>query len=127
MATMGGVEAVGGKDVIGSITPGKRADIIITGCDSAGLEPVRDPVAALVLYPNGSDVDRVFIDGKLVKSKQKAGWHGLASGERHLEEFCKRYYGALEEGTESRYREMSFGYDEGLYLYRRHESCSIRC
>lgn len=68
MATMGGAEAVGLKDVIGSITPGKRADLLITRCDSTRLTPVHDPVAALVLYANGSDIDSVFVDGKLLKS-----------------------------------------------------------
>jgi cytosine/adenosine deaminase-related metal-dependent hydrolase len=71
MATMGGAEAVGLKDVIGSITPGKRADLLITRCDSTRLTPVHDPIAALVLYANGSDIDTVFIDGKPVKSGGK--------------------------------------------------------
>ncbi|KIX09066.1 uncharacterized protein Z518_00144 [Rhinocladiella mackenziei CBS 650.93] len=69
MATMGGAEAVGLKDVIGSITPGKRADLLITRCDSTRLTPVHDPVAALVLYANGSDVDTVLINGEMVKHK----------------------------------------------------------
>lgn len=71
MATMGGAEAVGLKDVIGSVTPGKRADLLITRCDSTRLTAVWDPVAALVLYANGSDIDTVFIDGKLVKHEGK--------------------------------------------------------
>ena len=69
MATMGGAQAVGLKDVIGSITPGKRADLILTRCDSTRLTPVHDPVGALVLYANASDIDTVFIDGVVVKSK----------------------------------------------------------
>lgn len=68
MATMGGARAVGLQDVIGSITPGKRADLLITRCDSTRLVPVHDPVGALVLYANGSDIDTVFIDGVMVKS-----------------------------------------------------------
>ncbi|KAJ5611970.1 hypothetical protein N7528_009075 [Penicillium herquei] len=68
MATMGGAEAVGLKDVIGSVTPGKRADLLITRCDSTRLSPVHDPIAALVLYANASDVDSVFVNGKLLKS-----------------------------------------------------------
>ena len=67
MATMGGAEAVGLKDVIGSITPGKKADILITRCDSTRMTPVLDPVAALVLYANGSDIDTVFVNGEMVK------------------------------------------------------------
>ncbi|KFZ17771.1 hypothetical protein V501_01571 [Pseudogymnoascus sp. VKM F-4519 (FW-2642)] len=69
MATIGGAAAVGLQDVIGSITPGKRADLLITRCDSTRMTPVHDPVAALVLYANASDIDTVFIDGELVKHK----------------------------------------------------------
>ena len=69
MATMGGATAVGLKDVVGSITPGKRADLLITRCDSTRLAPVMDPVGALVLYANASDIDTVFIDGEMVKHK----------------------------------------------------------
>ena len=71
LATMGGARAVGLGDVIGSITPGKRADLILTRCDSPRLTPVHDPVGALVLYANGSDIDTVFINGVPVKSEGK--------------------------------------------------------
>jgi cytosine/adenosine deaminase-related metal-dependent hydrolase len=33
--------------------------------------PVHDPVVALVLFANGSDVDTVFVDGKIVKQGGK--------------------------------------------------------
>lgn len=71
MATMGGAIAVGLKDHIGSVTPGKRADLLITRCDSTRLAAVCDPVAALVLYANASDVDTVLIDGQIVKQNGK--------------------------------------------------------
>lgn len=71
MATLGGARAVGLEDVIGSITPGKRADLLITRCDAPRLVPVHDPVGALVLYANGSDIDTVMINGEVVKSGGK--------------------------------------------------------
>ncbi|KAH8897749.1 cytosine deaminase [Thozetella sp. PMI_491] len=71
MATLGGAKAVGLEKLIGSITPGKRADLLLTRCDSTRLVPVHDPVGALVLYANGSDIDTVFIDGRIVKSEGK--------------------------------------------------------
>ena len=69
MATLGGAKAVGLEKLIGSITPGKRADLLITKCESTRMVPVHDPVGALVLYANGSDIDTVFIDGEVVKSR----------------------------------------------------------
>lgn len=89
MATIGGAEAVGLKDVIGSITPGKRADLLITRCDSTRLSPVHDPVAALVLYANGSDIDTVFIDGKPVKSGGKLTDVDWPSARRELKDSAK--------------------------------------
>jgi len=71
MATMGGAKSVGLDKVIGSVTPGKRADLLMTKCDTTRLVPVHDPVGALVLYTNGSDIDTVFINGELVKSQGK--------------------------------------------------------
>ena len=71
LATMGGAKAVGLSDIIGSITPGKRADLILTRCDSPRLTPVHDPVGALVLYANGSDIHDVFINGVRVKADGK--------------------------------------------------------
>lgn len=57
------------QNIIVSISPGKRADLLITRCDSIRMTAVHDPVAALVLYANASDIDTVFIDGELVKHK----------------------------------------------------------
>jgi cytosine/adenosine deaminase-related metal-dependent hydrolase len=71
IATLGGAKAVGLDKLIGSITPGKRADLLITRCESTRLVPAHDPVGALVLYANGSDVDTVFINGEIVKSGGK--------------------------------------------------------
>lgn len=70
-ATLGGARAVGMEDMIGSVTPGKRADLLITRCDSPRMVPVHDPVAALVMFANASDVDAVFVDGKLMKQGGK--------------------------------------------------------
>lgn len=71
MATLGGAQAMGLDKITGSITPGKRADLLITRCDSPSLAPVHDPVGALVLYAHGSDIDTVFINGEIVKSSYK--------------------------------------------------------
>ncbi|KAH8893600.1 Metallo-dependent hydrolase [Thozetella sp. PMI_491] len=70
-ATLGGAECVGMKDMIGSISPGKRADLVITRTTSPRLTPVHDPVVALVLYANVSDIDTVLINGRIVKKGGK--------------------------------------------------------
>lgn len=71
MATLGGAKAVGLESVIGSISPGKRADLLLIRCDSTRLVPVHDPIGAIVQYANASDIDTVFIDGRIVKAHGK--------------------------------------------------------
>lgn len=71
MATLGGAKAVGLDHLIGSITPVKKADLILTRCDSLRLVPTHDPVGALVAYANASDIEMVFINGEIVKSDYK--------------------------------------------------------
>jgi len=62
-ATLGGATAVGLEDQIGSLTPGKKADLVLTRLSSINTAPVRDPVAALIYYANVNDIDSVWIDG----------------------------------------------------------------
>jgi 5-methylthioadenosine/S-adenosylhomocysteine deaminase len=66
MATIGGARALGMEDRIGSLEPGKRADLVIVGVDRAGLRPVYDPVSHLVYVAKGADVRDVVIEGRVV-------------------------------------------------------------
>ena len=51
---------------MGSLESGKLADLIIIDQRKPHLVPVRNPVSNLVYTANGSDVDTVIIDGKIV-------------------------------------------------------------
>ncbi len=66
LATMGGAEAVGLKDHIGSIEIGKQADIIILDTRKPHLTPMYNPVSHIVYAASGSDVKDVIIAGKRV-------------------------------------------------------------
>ncbi|ANN16012.1 cytosine deaminase [Amycolatopsis orientalis] len=66
-ATLGGATCVGLENEIGSLTPGKKADIVLTRLDAVNTATLRDPVAALVFYANPSDVEYVWIDGVVRK------------------------------------------------------------
>lgn len=50
-----------------SLTPGKRADLILVRVDQINTLPVHDPVAALVTCADMSNVDIVLVDGAVVK------------------------------------------------------------
>ncbi len=67
LATLGGARALGMDGRIGSLTPGKRADLVVTRCEAINLVPVHDPVGALVLNANAFNVDTVLVDGRFVK------------------------------------------------------------
>jgi len=66
MATVNGAEAIGFKDEVGRIEKGMKADIILLDIDKPHLFPINNPVSATVYSAQGSDVDTVIIDGKIV-------------------------------------------------------------
>ncbi len=66
MATIIGAKALGMENEIGSLEVGKKADLILVAMRKPHLTPVFDPVSHLVYAAEGSDVDTVVIDGKVV-------------------------------------------------------------
>ena len=66
MATLNGARALGMGDSLGSLEPGKKADFITIDTDAPHLQPVWNPVATAVFAAQGSDVDTVVIDGRIV-------------------------------------------------------------
>lgn len=71
MATRGGAEVLGLEDEIGSLEPGKRADIILLDMIRAHLVPVYDVYSHLVYAVNGGDVDTALVNGKVVMENGK--------------------------------------------------------
>ena len=63
-ATLGGAIAAGLGELTGSLSPGKRADLILVRTDSIHMSPMNDPIAALVFYASASDVDSVWVAGQ---------------------------------------------------------------
>ncbi|HXF72848.1 MAG TPA: amidohydrolase family protein [Actinomycetota bacterium] len=71
MATVNGAHVVGLEDRIGSLTPGKKADIVVIDATAINVAPVHDPVAAVTLCADVSNVETVFVDGRIVKQDGK--------------------------------------------------------
>jgi 5-methylthioadenosine/S-adenosylhomocysteine deaminase len=67
LATMGGARDLGLADTIGSLTPGKRADLILVRGTDVNMAPLGDPATALVRSAQPSNVDTVVIDGRFMK------------------------------------------------------------
>ena len=77
-ATLGGAEALGMDSLVGSIEPGKAADLILLRTDGVHMAPLNDPVAAVVLHAGPADVDTVLVGGEVVKESGRLA-NGRAS------------------------------------------------
>ena len=68
MATMGGAKSLGMEDRIGSITPGKKADLVLIKNDqSPTMTPILNPAAHVVYQAGTADVHSVMVDGRMLK------------------------------------------------------------
>jgi cytosine/adenosine deaminase-related metal-dependent hydrolase len=66
MATIHGAAALGLEREIGSLEPGKRADLVLYDLDVPEWRPLLDPVNSLVYAATGASVRTVLIDGRVV-------------------------------------------------------------
>jgi 5-methylthioadenosine/S-adenosylhomocysteine deaminase len=67
MATLGGAEALGLDDAIGSITPGKQADVQLINPGALDFAPQLDWVSQLVFNGQPVNVEWVFVAGRALK------------------------------------------------------------
>jgi 5-methylthioadenosine/S-adenosylhomocysteine deaminase len=66
MATRGGAEILGMGDVVGTLEPGKRADLCVIDTSAPHLTPLYHPYSHLAYAVRGSDVVHTVVDGKVV-------------------------------------------------------------
>ncbi len=66
MLTSGGAKVLGLDDRIGTLEPGKRADVICVGVDRPRAVPVFDPFSHLAYAARAADVRHVVVDGRVV-------------------------------------------------------------
>ena len=71
MATINGARVAGLEARTGSLTPGKKADVVVIDGGALNVAPVIDPVAAVTLCADVSNVDTVIIDGQVRKRDGK--------------------------------------------------------
>lgn len=65
MATRHGAACLG-RDDLGSIEPGKTADLILVDASSPRMQPLHDPVSQIVYAARGTDVSAVIVAGKVL-------------------------------------------------------------
>ena len=71
MATIEGAKVLGLEKEIGTLEPGKKADMIFIKTDKLHMCPANDVCANLVYSSNGADVESVMIDGKVIMQNRK--------------------------------------------------------
>ena len=70
-ATVNGARAAGIADRVGTLTPGKQADLIMVRTDGAAVFPVTNAIGTIVQAVERSDVDTVMVDGVIRKRESK--------------------------------------------------------
>jgi cytosine/adenosine deaminase-related metal-dependent hydrolase len=78
---------------VGSLTPGKEADFIMLQTQAVNVAPMNDPIAAVVLAMDTSNVDSVFVAGRALK------WRGRLVGvdvERLLDRLARAHQALME-------------------------------
>jgi len=65
-ATLGGAAALGLDHLIGSLEPGKQADIAVVSLDHPALQPTGDIHAALAFSASGRDVVMTMVAGRII-------------------------------------------------------------
>jgi cytosine/adenosine deaminase-related metal-dependent hydrolase len=69
LATIEGARSMGLADMIGSLRPGKRADVIAVATRAPNLAVLTDPAHLLVTAAQPANVDTVIVDGRVLKRR----------------------------------------------------------
>ena len=81
-ATIEGARCAGLDSKVGTLTPGKEADIVLLAADRLNVWPLNNAPGAVVNVMNPSNVDTVFIAGKVRK------WRGQPGRASTCHAFC---------------------------------------
>lgn len=71
MATLGGAKAINLQDKVGSLEPGKEADIVVVDMSHSHQIPIRDPYSALVYTANQENIILTMVAGKVLYQDYK--------------------------------------------------------
>jgi cytosine/adenosine deaminase-related metal-dependent hydrolase len=94
MATVMGARALGLENQLGTLEPGKKADIVVFRFDHPSVRPFTDPASLVVYSATGRDVAHVFVDGSPVvldgKVRTMDEERVLREAERRLEAVLRK-------------------------------------
>lgn len=99
MATLGGAEVLGLESEIGSLEPGKRADVIVVDGSGPHLRPRVEPYTTLVYAAEAADVRHAFVDGRWLVRDGRITWAEL---DEILDDAEREIQGVLERSGVAR-------------------------
>jgi 5-methylthioadenosine/S-adenosylhomocysteine deaminase len=77
LATLGSARALGLDDEVGSLEPGRRADLAVVSLEGSPFLPWEDPAAAVVLGGSPERVLTTLVEGKVRYERGEFEWHEL--------------------------------------------------
>jgi 5-methylthioadenosine/S-adenosylhomocysteine deaminase len=96
LATRGGAETLGIADKVGSLEPGKKADVILVDMLNPLLTPTMDPLTSIALYGTSDDISMVIVDGNTLKHDKKLTTinlrEALTKAQGRVEEIIERFF-----------------------------------
>ena len=69
LATIGGAEVLDLEAQIGSLAPGKKADVIVLDPDAPNFAPRVDEVSQVIFNAQPSNIEWVFVGGRVLKER----------------------------------------------------------
>jgi len=96
-ATLGGARALG-RDDLGRIAPGAKADLLIWEGESLFMVPLRDPIRNLVYSAQAEDLNTVLIDGRVVMRDRQIPGVDVAQLSRDLQAAGERMWPRIGSG-----------------------------
>jgi cytosine/adenosine deaminase-related metal-dependent hydrolase len=92
-ATVEGARMLGMEDRIGSLAPGKQADLVLIRADALNMQPVHDPVAAVVMQASVANIDSVMVLGRWKKRSGRLLAEGIDGKLEQLRQSSQRILG----------------------------------
>jgi 5-methylthioadenosine/S-adenosylhomocysteine deaminase len=92
LATIRSAQCMGLDRRIGSLSPGKQADVVLLRGTDINMRAVADPITAIVLHAGVGNVDTVIVNGNIVKQDGKLTYRELGRRLTELERSANRLY-----------------------------------
>lgn len=93
--TTQGARTLGLEDQVGTLTPGKQADLVVLDASAWNMRPVHDPYSTVVMQANIGNVESVMIAGKFRKRSGRLMWDDTVGLRAGLEQSGRRIVSEL--------------------------------